>query len=443
MNDVAIRLKNVAKFYKLYNSSRDRITEVLHPFGKKYHYEFYALKDIDLEIKKGEIVGIVGKNGSGKSTLLKLITGILKHNAGSIEVNGKISAMLELGGGFYPEYTGIQNILFLSTIQGVSKKRIEKQLQRIIEFADIGEYINQPVKTYSSGMKARLGFAIAVHIDPEILILDEVIAVGDELFKRKCYAKMEEFFKGGKTIIYVSHNASSIIELCTRAIFLNASHIVLESDAKTVITYYQKYIFAQKDNKQNVLDEIKLLNAKNSNIGSKAERSNNQKELKVNYNEYFIPEFKPKTTVEYKNYEVGIRDACIKTISNEIVNILQINKKYYFGAKIIFGINARNVAFSFAIKNEKGMDISSYKTLSHDYIDVIKGAIYEVKWEFTNKLLPGTYYLNIGIRSHPENKESFVLNRIIDVLVFKIQNNRVSSYGGILSLDQKMSITKM
>jgi len=194
-SEIAISLKNVSKYYKLYNKPKDRLKEALSRSGKIYHKKFYATKNLDLEIKKGEILGIVGKNGSGKSTLLKLITGVLTPDEGSITVNGKISALLELGSGFNPEFTGMQNIFFYGTILGFSKEEMKEKLDDILAFADIGDFIQQPLKTYSSGMKSRLGFAVAVHIDPEILILDEVLAVGDILFRRKCYAKMEEFFK--------------------------------------------------------------------------------------------------------------------------------------------------------------------------------------------------------------------------------------------------------
>lgn len=444
MNDVAIKLQDVSKFYKLYAASEDRLKEALHPFGKKYHKQLYVLKDINLEVKKGEILGVVGKNGSGKSTLLKLITGVLKPNAGEIEVNGKISALLELGGGFNPEFTGVQNIFFMATIQGISKKNIDNWLKRIIEFADIGEYIDQPIKTYSSGMKSRLEFAIAVHIDPEILILDEVFAVGDVLFKRKCYAKMEEYFKGGKTIIYVSHNANSIIELCTRAIFLDSNSILLESDPKTVITYYQKCIFAQNDNIQKVKDEIKNLVAiNNSNINHiQINKYQYESEDPEEQEGYFIPDLKPKSIVEYKYYQVDIYDVWIKSVNKKKANILKIDRKYFLCAKIIFGIDASNVGFSFSIKNEKGMDICSYRTLKNNLINAVSGDIFQVKWGFMNRLLPGMYYLNIGIRSYPENKEPYVLNRIIDVMAFKIESNGQSNYGGIVSLDQEMSVIK-
>ena len=186
MNDIAIKLQGISKYYKLYNMPKDRLKEALHPFNKKYHKRFYVLNDLNIEIMKGDILGVVGRNGCGKSTLLKLITGVLQSNGGKVSVNGKITALLELGVGFNPEFTGIDNIKFYSKILGITEEDLQIKLPLIADFAELGEFLYQPVKTYSSGMKARLGFSVAVHVDPEILILDEVLAVGDALFRRKC-----------------------------------------------------------------------------------------------------------------------------------------------------------------------------------------------------------------------------------------------------------------
>jgi len=184
-SNIAISLSNVTKYYKIYENPKDRFREAISFSNKNFHRKFYATSDISLEVKKGEILGIVGKNGSGKSTLLKLISSVLTPDKGSIKINGKVSALLELGSGFNPEFTGMQNIYFYGTILGFSKKEMETKIKDIISFADIGDFINQPLKTYSSGMKARLGFSVAIHIEPEILILDEVLSVGDIHFKRK------------------------------------------------------------------------------------------------------------------------------------------------------------------------------------------------------------------------------------------------------------------
>ena len=249
-SNIAISLKNVSKYYKLYDDPTYRLKEALSLTKKEFHQKFYATKNFSLDIKKGEILGIVGKNGSGKSTLLKLITSVLSPDEGSIEINGKISALLELGSGFNPEFTGLQNISFYGTILGFSKKEMDEKIDDIIAFADIGTFIEQPLKTYSSGMKSRLAFSVAVHIEPEILILDEVLSVGDIYFKRKAYDKMQTFFESGKTIIYVSHSAGEVNRLCTRAIMLHDGEILMDGEPKEVTKYYEKYLFAKGENKQ-------------------------------------------------------------------------------------------------------------------------------------------------------------------------------------------------
>ena len=218
MENISVKIENVSKIFKLYSSNKDRFKEALSIKKKKYHRDFFALKDINLEIKKGEVLGFLGKNGAGKSTLLKIITGVLNPSEGNVKTIGKISALLELGAGFNMEYTGIENIYLNATLMGIEKKEIDAKIQDIIDFADIGDFINQPVRSYSSGMFARLAFSVAINVDPEILIVDEALSVGDMAFQEKSITKMKEIMKSGTTIIFVSHSLPSIRNFCERAI---------------------------------------------------------------------------------------------------------------------------------------------------------------------------------------------------------------------------------
>ena len=213
--NTAIKVQNLTKTYKLYDKPIDRLKESLHPLKKKYHKEFYALNNVSFEIKKGETVGIIGKNGSGKSTLLKIITGVLTPTAGRVAIHGKISAILELGAGFNPEMTGLENIYLNTSINGMNKAQTDKKIDEIVAFAELGEFIHQPIKTYSSGMKARLAFAVSINVEPDILIVDEALSVGDSAFQRKCFAKMEEIRAKGATILFVSHSEGSIVVFVT------------------------------------------------------------------------------------------------------------------------------------------------------------------------------------------------------------------------------------
>ena len=219
--DIAIKVENLSKVYKLYNAPIDRMKESLHPFKKKYHKDFHAISNVSFEVKKGETVGIIGKNGSGKSTLLKMITGVLTPSSGSVEVKGRISALLELGAGFNMDYTGLENIYFQGNLMGFEHEEMDVKVKEILSFADIGDFIHQPVKNYSSGMFARLAFAVAINVEPDILIVDEALAVGDANFQLKCHKRMDELRESGVTILFVSHDTYSVKALCQKALFLN------------------------------------------------------------------------------------------------------------------------------------------------------------------------------------------------------------------------------
>lgn len=273
------------KVYNLYDKPIDRLKEVLSPTHKSYHREHYALNDISLEIKKGESVGIVGKNGSGKSTLLKIITGVLNPTSGEINVKGKISALLELGAGFNPEYTGIENIYLNGTMMGYSKAEMDEKVDDIIAFADIGDFINQPVKTYSSGMFARLAFAVSINVEPEILIVDETLSVGDTRFQIKCMDKMKEMMEGGTTVLFVSHDINAIRRFCTKCVWINEGRLKEIGSVNTVSDHYMDFLkildvenerkkeehvseieFIPKNNVVAEVVEFKVLNIKNEII---------------------------------------------------------------------------------------------------------------------------------------------------------------------------------
>lgn len=218
----AIEISNITKVYKLYNKPSDRLKETFSIRKKILHRDFLALKNVSFDVYEGEILGIIGKNGSGKSTILKIITNVLTPTNGTAKINGKIAALLELGAGFNMEYTGIENIYLNGQMIGFSKEEMDEKLEDIVNFADIGEHIYQPVKTYSSGMFARLAFSVAISVDPDILIVDEALSVGDVFFQNKCYRKFEDFRRRGKTILFVTHDMGSVIKYCNRAILLNA-----------------------------------------------------------------------------------------------------------------------------------------------------------------------------------------------------------------------------
>ena len=242
---IAISVRDLNKIYKLYDKPVDRLKEALGLSRRKRYKEHYALRNVDMDIRQGETVGIIGTNGSGKSTILKIITGVLNPTSGQVEVDGRISALLELGAGFNMEYNGIENIYLNGTMIGFSKEEIDQKLEGILEFADIGDYVYQPVKTYSSGMFVRLAFAVAINIDPEILIVDEALSVGDVFFQAKCYHKFEEFRNMGKTILFVSHDLSSVSKYCDRVVLLNKGEKLAEGSPKEMIDIYKQVLVGQ------------------------------------------------------------------------------------------------------------------------------------------------------------------------------------------------------
>jgi len=432
--NIAIKLHNISKVYKLYDKPIDRLKEALHPFKKKYHKDFYALKNINLEIKKGEVLGIVGVNGAGKSTLLKIIAGVLTPTNGRITVHGKLNAILELGSGLKPEMTGLQNIKLNLQINGIYEN-IEQLTKEIIEFADIGEHINQPIKTYSSGMKSRLGFAIATSTDPDILIVDEVLAVGDVLFQRKCYGKIEKLFKDGKTVIFVSHSAQSVIEFCSRAVLLYDREIIMDDTPKRVTDYYQKLVFSK--DKHKVIDEI------NGKIKIETNNQGHIKELQIS-KEFYLPSLKSKPTI-YKNDSVEIFDVKILNKTNEIVNILEYGETYTYTYKVKFDDVFKDIAFGMKLKTKAGFELTAVSSFldKNLLIDSKKGECYMIEHVFTCRLLAGYYFMNAGVSTHPvEDKMSF-LNRIIDAYIFKVESNKDSIIKGIINQDNRLVIKKV
>lgn len=256
MDELAIHLENISKKYNLYDAPIDRLKEALHPFRRKYHKDFYALDTISFKVKKGETIGIIGRNGAGKSTLLKILTGVLTPSSGTLKINGKISALLELGAGFNPELDGLENIYFSGMIMGFSREEMENKIDDILSFADIGDFINQPVKSYSSGMFVRLAFSIATAVNPDILIVDEALSVGDMFFQAKSVSRMRDLIRNGATLLFVSHDTNAVKSLCDRAILLEngqmtedgASDGVLEKYFSLKVAQEQTVIHNQTDN---------------------------------------------------------------------------------------------------------------------------------------------------------------------------------------------------
>lgn len=434
--NIAVKLQNISKVYKLYDNPVDRLKESLHPFKKKYHKDFYALKNINLEIKKGEVLGIVGVNGAGKSTLLKIIAGVLTPTSGRVIINGKINAILELNSGLKGEMTGRQNIKLNLQINQIDEN-VDQLTQEIIDFADIGEHIDQPVKTYSSGMKARLGFGLATSTDPDVLIVDEVLAVGDVLFQRKCYGRIEKLFKDGKTVIFVSHNAQSVVEFCSNAILLYNREILLENTPKKVTDYYQKLVFSKDHSK--VLNQIKgkeIVEVKQAIKTDKIVKKEDYKEIDK---DFYLPNFKSKQQFE-RNFEVDIFDIEILDENNRKVNILQTENSYIYQYKVKFLKSFNDVSFGMHIKTIKGLTLTSsaLHKKQETVKKVIRNDIYMISWDFKCNLLENTYLTNAGVFINNGEK----ISRIVDAYIFKVKSNN-DFKTGLIDLNQHINYKRL
>lgn len=333
MSDIAIKIEHLTKVYKIFDKATDRVREALNPFGKRYSKDFYALNDLNIEIKKGETVGIIGKNGAGKSTLLKIITGVLTPTSGNIQVNGRIASLLELGAGFNPEMTGIENIYMNGSIMGYSKEDMDARLQNIVDFADIGEFINQPVKMYSSGMFARLAFAVNAFVEPDILIVDEALSVGDMKFQVKCMDKMKSLMDGGCTVLFVSHDINAIRRLCTRAVWFNSGTLMLDGDVNFVADRFLESMDCteKKENNDEVKEHHKIY-AGNNDIGNiiefKVMNKNGEEQDVFQYNEPVI--INVKYEVKDDNLENVVLGIALHTINDKYIcglNTLLDNEK--------------------------------------------------------------------------------------------------------------------
>lgn len=325
--ETMIEIQDLTKVYKIYDKPIDRLKESLSLRHKQYSREFYALNGISLQICKGDSVGILGKNGSGKSTLLKIITGVLSPTNGLIKVNGKISALLELGAGFNPEYTGMENVYLNGTMMGYSKEDIDAKVDGILQFADIGEFINQPVKTYSSGMFARLAFAVAINVEPEILIIDEVLAVGDSRFQVKCIDKMKELKANGTTILFVSHATEQVKRFCNKAIWLKDGVVHMQGESSEIVDLYENYMTFGDfvDNEGYILTEKSEFDKDTFIIPENPEQMAALVDIKIN-KESFHTFDTLKVTVTYDIYDEQIEGFLLG-----VAIYTQDRKEYIFG----------------------------------------------------------------------------------------------------------------
>ncbi len=402
--EYAIRIKDVTKMYKLYPGNKARFLDTFGLAGKRRLYTpHYALNNVNLDIFKGETVGIIGTNGSGKSTLLKIITGVLNATEGEVEVNGRISALLELGAGFNMEYNGIENVYLNGTMIGFSKKEIDEKLPAILEFAGIGDYVYQPVKTYSSGMFVRLAFAVSINIDPEILIVDEALSVGDVFFQAKCYRKFEEFKNKGKTILFVSHDLSSISRYCDRVYLLNQGEMIGNGSPKEMIDKYKQILAGGK--------------------------------------EVHIVETKDNDVLEYGNGKATIGEYKVVDKNGNVTNAVEKGTEYSVRFKVTINEDIDAPIFACSLKNVRGVEITGTNTLVSKTFDesVKKGDVIELEFKQKMMLQGGEYLVSLGCTGF-EKGEFTVYHRLYDILSINVISD--SDTVGFFDSDYRISVSR-
>lgn len=397
--EIAIAVENVNKIYKLYDRPRDRMFEALGLSKQKKYHEKYALSNVSFHVKKGECVGIIGTNGSGKSTILKIITGVLNQTNGNVSVNGRISALLELGAGFNMEYTGLENIYLNGTMNGFSEEEIDAKLQDILDFADIGDYVNQPCKTYSSGMFVRLAFSVGINIEPEILIVDEALSVGDVFFQAKCFHKFEEFKAMGKTIIFVSHDLSSIAKYCDRVILLDQGVKLGEGSPKEMIDDFKRVLVGQYQTQEsedkNLLEDEELQEAVR------------KKENKLEDNK----------TLEYGTKQAEIEEIYLTDDNGTRSNAIIKGMNFGIHMRVRFYDDIPAPIFAFTVKNVKGTEITGTNTMFEKaFLEPVKaGTVKEITFKQRMTLQGGEYLLSFGVTGYDGN-DFRVYHRLYDAL---------------------------
>jgi teichoic acid transport system ATP-binding protein len=414
MNAV-VNISNLTKNYKVYDRKKDRLIETCFPFMKK-HRVYTAINNLNLEIKKGDILGILGKNGAGKSTLLKMITGVVTPTLGEMKIEGKISSLLELGTAFNLELTGYENIYQHGQVFGYTREQMKEKEQEIIDFADIGDHISQPVKTYSSGMFARLAFACAINVDPDILIVDEVLSVGDMAFQLKCFKKFQEFKNKNKTIIFVTHNVTDIIANCNRAIILENGVKIFDGGTKEGVDTYKRLVTGNLKNEDEKVIEVTTQNL--SKVGKVTTSKNDSSDLGIWQKNYTInPDY-----LEYGNHKADIIDFGIFDKDDNYKTTIYNNEEIKVKMKVKFNEDVKDVIFAFGIKDYNGLELCGTNTElekipSKSYK---KGEIEIVEFKQKIPLNYNKYTLSLGCVRFDSNEELEILNRKYDIVLIEV-----------------------
>lgn len=421
-SEIAITLQDVSKCYHIYDKPRDRLAQMLAGQRKQYFHEFWALRNVSFDIKRGETVGIVGRNGSGKSTLLQVICGTLNQSSGQVQTVGRIGALLELGSGFNPEFTGHENVYMNAAILGLSRSEVDERYDDITAFADIGEFIHQPVKTYSSGMIVRLAFAVQAMVDPDILIVDEALAVGDERFQRKCFARLDELKAKGTSILFVSHSGPQVVELCDRAILMERGELICTGSPMSVVRAYQKLIYAPVDEQPRLIEEFRQIGSEWVAIEADEIKSLDAEE-KASDDLYFDPGMVPESTTIYPEQGARIDSFEIFDKLGRRCNVLQAGGDYDIVMTGELTASVSRVFFATHVRTVSGVVITGQRFPDEGHYFECDGTdrAFKVTFSFKMVMMPGVYFVGGGVWSE---SEPTLCHRILDALMFRLVSDQ-------------------
>jgi len=431
----SIQVRELGKRYEMYARPADRLKQMVLPKvrrltrrgNREYFKEFWALRGISFDVYRGETVGIVGRNGSGKSTLLQIICGTLHPTLGSVQTRGRIAALLELGAGFNPEFTGRENVFLSSLLYGISEHELRERYDAICDFAGIGEFIDQPVKTYSSGMQVRLAFSVAINVNPEILVIDEALSVGDELFQRKCFARIETIRQNGATILFVSHAAGTVIDLCDRALLVDSGELLTIGQPKRIVGCYHKLLYAPPAETATIREEIRCDDSHLIALGgsAKAEAAGSTSGLISGRDaETFDPDLVPTSTIYFVSKGAQIQSPALWTLGDRQVNGLIRGRRYCYRFEVRFSKPLHYVRFGMLIKGITGLPICgtmSEARLLDGKAEAAAGQSAGVEFWFDCMLNPGIYFMNAGVFGVEQlGQEETLLHRIADATAFRV-----------------------
>ena len=417
---IAISVRNLTKTYRLFGHPGDRIKQFFSLGLKQYHREFTALKDVSFDIKKGETVGIIGRNGSGKSTLLQLICGILKPTVGTMQVTGRVSALLELGAGFNPEFTGRENVYFQGALMGITKVQMDERFNQVASFAEIGEFIDQPVRTYSSGMFVRLAFAVAINVDPDILVVDEAIAVGDAGFRARCFRRIVDMRNAGCTILFVSHAMDQILRLCDRSILLDEGELMFHGASALAIQGFNQLIGVADAELAATRVRVRETLARG---GMFEQHTTDRTTGEMTPLDSFLENFQTEKLTAYPPNGAEIGSAEILTMDGRRVNLLRPGKRYRCVYQVKFMTTAYLVRFGGLIRTRSGIDLGgawSATQAVERIASVAPDDIADIDFEFECRLHPGDYQISLSVFAR-DGRLEYAMHGLIGAISFRVE----------------------